>query len=81
MVGRLPDALTIARDLAKCPEAPAVMLHRSNDAARTPYATTPNTPLQVGLLGVSVPAGDRNRLPTFLYLWQPDPSMERLAGK
>ena len=31
--------------------------------------------------GLSVPAGDRNRLPTFLYLWQPDPSLERLSGK
>ena len=58
-----------------------LMAHRTNDVARTGYATTPNVPLQVGLLGVSIPAGDRNKLPTFLYLWQPDPSMERMAGK
>lgn len=80
-VGHLPDAIQVARANAGCANAPAVMLHRTNDVARTAYATTPNTPLQVGLLGVSVPAGDRNKLPTFLYLWQPDPSMERLAGK
>ena len=81
VVGHLPDALDLARQLARCPAAGAVILHRRNDVARTPYATTPNVPLQATLLGVSVPAGDRNRLPTFLYLWQPDPSLERLTGK
>jgi protease-4 len=80
-VGHLPDALAAAKELAGSPAAGAVMLHRRNDVARTAYATTPNVPLQASLLGVSVPAGDRNRLPTFLYLWQPDPSMERLSGK
>jgi protease-4 len=80
-VGHLPDALDSARALAGCPAAAAVILHRKNDAARTPYATTPNVPLQASLLGVSIPAADRNRLPTFLYLWQPDPSLERLSGK
>lgn len=80
-VGHLPDALELARQLGHCPGAGAVILHRRNDPARTPYATTPNVPLQASLLGVSIPAGDRNRLPTFLYLWQPDPSLERLSGK
>jgi protease IV len=81
VIGHMPDALNAARELAGCPAAGAVILHRRNDVARTPYATTPNVPLQASLLGVSVPAGDRNRLPTFLYLWQPDPSLERLTGK
>jgi protease-4 len=80
-VGHLPDALAAARTMAGCSTAAAVILHRKGDGARTPYATTPNVPLQASLLGVSVPAGDRNRLPTFLYLWQPDPSLERLSGK
>jgi len=80
-VGHLPEALDAARALAGCPTVPAVILHRKNDAARTPYATTPNVPLQASLLGLSIPAADRNRLPTFLYLWQPDPSLERLSGK
>lgn len=80
-VGHLPDVIALARSLGGCNQAGVVILHRRNDVARTPYATTPNTPLQASLLGVSVPAGDRNRLPTFLYLWQPDPSMERLSGK
>lgn len=80
-IGHLPDVLAMARHIGGCPEAGVVILHRRNDVARTPYATTPNVPLQASLLGVSVPAGDRNRMPTFLYLWQPDPSMERLSGK
>jgi protease IV len=80
-IGHLPDVLAMARQLGGCPDAGVVILHRRNDVARTPYATTPNVPLQASLLGVSVPAFDRNRLPTFLYLWQPDPSMERLSGK
>ena len=80
-VGHLPDALATAKQLAGCPKAGVAILHRRDDVARTPYATTPNVPLQATLLGISVPAGDRNRLPTFLYLWQPDPSLERLSGK
>ena len=80
-VGHLPDAVALARGLGGCPQAGVVIMHRHNDPARTPYATTPNVPLQASLLGASVPAADRNRLPTFLYLWQPDPSMERLSGK
>jgi protease IV len=80
-VGHLPDAINAARTMAGCPASGAVILHRKNDAARTPYATTPNVPLQASLLGLSIPAADRNRLPTFLYLWQPDPSLERLSGK
>jgi protease-4 len=81
VVGHLPDALDAARAQAGYPHAPAVILHRSGDPARTPYATTPNVPLQASLLGVSLPGADRNRLPTFLYLWQPDPSLERLSGR
>ena len=80
-IGHLPDALAAAKQMAGFPAAGTVILHRKSDIARTPYATTPNVPLQATLLGVSVPAGDRNRLPTFLYLWQPDPSLERLSGK
>jgi protease IV len=80
-IGHLPDALAAAKQMAGFATAGTVILHRKSDVARTPYATTPNVPLQATLLGVSVPAGDRNRLPTFLYLWQPDPSLERLSGK
>jgi protease IV len=80
-VGYLPDALELARQCAGSPHAGAAVLHRRHDVARTPFATTPNVPLQASLLPVSLPGADRSRLPAFLYLWQPDPSIERLSGK
>lgn len=80
-IGYLEDAVSVARDLAKQPNARAVMYHRPADQARTPYAITPNQPLQASLIPFSLPAIDRSRLPTFLYLWQPDPTLERLTGQ
>src|SRR5262249_61695953 len=68
-VGQLPDALAAAKQLAGQPAAGAVMLHRRNDVARTPYATTPNVPLQASPLGVSVPAGGRHQRPELVALW------------
>jgi protease-4 len=80
-VGFLDDAVAIARELAHQPQAGLVMYHRCNDPARSPYATSPNTPLQNAIWPVSVPGLDRSRLPTFLYLWQSEPSLERLSGR
>jgi protease-4 len=79
-VGYLADAIALARELAGQPAARVVVLHRSNDVARTPYTITPNTPLQGSLFPVSIPGVERSRLPTFLYLWQIDPTLERLGG-
>jgi protease-4 len=80
-VGYLEDALALARQKAGQPAAGVVLFHRPNDPARTPYATTPNIPLQATWLPFSLPGAERSRLPTFLYLWQPDPTLERLSGK
>jgi len=80
-VGYLEDALNVARGLAGQPQAQVVMFHRPNDMARTPFATTPNQPLQAAAFPVSVPGIERGRLPTFLYLWQPDPTLLRLSGQ
>lgn len=80
-IGYLEDALVIARELAGQPQARAVLFHRCGDPARTPYAITPNVPVHSTFLPVSVPGVERNRLPTFLYLWQPDPTVYRLSGK
>jgi protease IV len=30
---------------------------------------------------LSLPGFDRSRLPGFLYMWQPEPTMEKLSGK
>jgi protease-4 len=80
-IGYLPDAIAAARELAGQPQAGTVLLHRTGDVARTPYATTPNIPFQASLLPFSVPGLERSKLPTFLYLWQPDPTLERLSGR
>ena len=80
-VGYLADATAAARQMAGQPGARVVVLHRCNDVARTPYAVTPHTPLQMSLFPVSIPGIERSRLPTFLYLWQIDPTLERVGGK
>jgi protease-4 len=80
-IGYLDDALNAAREMAAQPSARAVLYHRGNDPARTPYAITPNHPLQGSLLPISIPGIDRSRLSTFLYLWQPDPTLERQSGR
>jgi protease-4 len=33
------------------------------------------------MMPLSLPGLDRSRLPSFLYLWQPEPTMEKLGGK
>ena len=80
-IGYMDDALAAARALAKQPQAKAVVFHRCRDEARTPYAITANFPLQSSILPVSIPGIDRSRLPTFLYLWQVDPTLQRFSGK
>jgi len=80
-IGYLDDAITAVRRMAHLGSARTVVYHRCNDRARSLYAITPNTPLQSTLLPLSVPGLERSRLPTFLYLWQPEPTMERLVGR
>ncbi|HVX14055.1 MAG TPA: S49 family peptidase [Pirellulales bacterium] len=80
-IGYLDDAVAIARLAARRPAARVVLLHRRQDRARSPYAITPNIPLQGAALPVSMPGLERCKLPTFLYIWEPDPTLERWAGK
>lgn len=80
-IGYLDDAVAIARHASGRPAAPVVLLHRCRDRARSPYAVTPNVPMQGAALPMSMPGFERSRLPTFLYLWEPDPTLERWAGR
>jgi protease-4 len=80
-IGYLDDAVAMARDMAQASGARVVLYRRRHDDANSPYAITSNTPLQTGLFPVSLPGLDRSRLPTFLYLWQPEPTMEKLGGR
>lgn len=75
-VGYLDDAIRVARQMAGLPDdAAIVMLRRDNDRAHTVLDVSPNQPLQASLLPFKLPGLDRSSLPTFLYLWQPEPSM------
>ncbi len=80
-VGYLDDAVAMARSAGGAGDARVVLFHRPKDRARSPYDATPNTPLQAGLLPISIPGLERSKLPTFLYVWQPEPTAERLQGK
>lgn len=82
-VGYLDEAIEMARAAAGKPTAGVVVYHRPKDPAFSPYANTPNVPVQGGnsVVPVSLPGIDRSRLPTFLYLWQPEPTLERLSGR
>ncbi len=81
VVGYLDDAVASARALGGCQEARLVFYHRSGDRPHSEYAVTPNIPLQTSVMPFSLPGLDRSRLPSFLYIWQPEPTMERLGGK
>jgi protease-4 len=74
-LGFLEDALAAARAAAHPAQARVVMYHRANDPALSPYAITPNYPIQASTLP-SMPGPERSRLPTFLFMWQPDPTIE-----
>ncbi len=80
-VGYLDDAVETARRLAGVGDAKVAMYHRCSDRARSPYAITPNIPLHTSALPLSIPAFDRTKMPTFLYLWQPEPTMEKMVGR
>jgi protease-4 len=79
-VGYLDNAISVAKQLGGVSRARVTMYHRPNDRPRSPYAITANVPIHNSILPVSVPGFDRSRMPTFLYLWQPEPTMEKFVG-
>lgn len=80
-IGYLDDAVVMARQLANLPtSASLVMLRRDNDRAYTLFDVTPNSPTMSSLVPLSIPGLDRSKLPTFMYLWQPEPTLVTAAG-
>ena len=79
-LGYLDEAIRTAGGMAGVCDPRSVMYRRCNDRARSIYSVTPNTPLQGQMLPMNIPGYDRASLPTFLYMWQPEPNMERLRG-
>lgn len=80
-VGYVEDAIGEAARLAGVSEPEVVLLQRSGHPGRSIYAITPNVPQQGELIPLSYPGLERSKLPTFLYLWQPDPTLSRQGGR
>lgn len=76
-LGTLEEAIAAARQMCQRENACAVMFHRATDQARSPYAMTAHAPALNNVLPLSLPGLERSRLPMFLYMWQPDPTLER----
>ncbi len=84
-LGDLDEAIQAAAMLgypgATCVRPEVVLYRRTNDPATTIYAITANIPLQGAGILPSLPGLDRSKLPTFLSIWQPELTMEKLGGK
>ena len=84
-IGDLDGAICLAAQLGNCGNGavrPQVVLYRrNNDPARSIYAVSANIPLQGAGLFPNLPGLDRSKLPTFLSVWQPELTMEKLGGK
>lgn len=77
-IGYLTEAIEHAERLGDCQGAVVTMLQRPPNQARTEFDAYT---YQQRLLDLpSLPGLDRSRLPTFLYIWQPDPSLTSNVG-
>jgi len=79
-VGYLDDAIGIARNMVQSEAAQVVLYRRSNNVVHSQYAVVPNIPVQQDVL-YNLPGADRRRLPAFLYMWQPEITLEKQAGR
>jgi protease-4 len=80
-LGYVDDAIDEAEQLAGARGSEVVLFQRAGYPTHSIYAITPNVPIQGDLIPFSYPGLDRSKLPTFLYLWQPDPTITRQAGR
>jgi protease-4 len=80
-LGYLDDAIAEAERLAGTGGSEVILYHRAGAPAHSMYAIAPNTPIQGDLIPFSYPGLERSKLPTFLYLWQPDPTITRVSGR
>jgi len=80
-IGYLDDAVQTAGNMAGLNYSEVVFYHRHGDPAFSTYSSTPNVPLQDKAIPVNIPGIERSRLPTFLYLWEMEPSTAFINGK
>ncbi len=74
-IGYLDDALQLAAFQSGATPGHVVMLQQCRHRVASIYGVTPNRPVQGDLLPIDVPGLSRAKLPTFLFMWQPDPSL------
>lgn len=80
-LGYIEDALEEAEKLAGVADDEVVLYNRSGNPARSLYAVAPSPPRLSEAIPFSYPGLDRTKLPTFLYLWQPDPTLPRTSPR
>ncbi|WP_435016258.1 S49 family peptidase [Tundrisphaera sp. TA3] len=80
-LGYVHEAIAEAEALGGATGSEVVIFQRSGYPTHSIYAITPNAPVQGEIVPFSYPGLDRNKAPTFLYLWQPDPTIFRQAGR
>lgn len=80
-LGYVHDAIAEAEHLASGAGAEVVLFHRAGYPAHSLYAIAPSPSPLSEVIPLSYPGLDRSRLPTFLYLWQPDPTIVRPGAR
>jgi protease-4 len=80
-LGYVHDAITEAEHQANAAGAEVVLFHRAGYPAHSVYAIAPSPAPLSEAIPLSYPGLDRSRLPTFLYLWQPDPTLPRPGAR
>ncbi len=80
-LGYLDDAIREAEALSGCPGAEVVIFGRAGSPTHSIYAIAPNAPIQGDLIPLSYPGLERSKLPTFLYMWLPDPTLTRPGNR
>jgi protease-4 len=74
-LGYIDDAIAQAEHLARTPGTEVILLQRQGYPARSLYAIAPSTVPTSELIPFSYPGLERSKLPMFLYLWEPDPTI------
>ncbi len=80
-LGYLDDAIGEAERLGSASGSEVVQYRRAGTQAQNLYGIAPNVPVGSDLFPLSLPGLERSKMPTFLYLWQPDPTLIRQGGR
>lgn len=80
-LGYLHDAIAEAEHHSGVAGAEVVLYHRAGYPAHSLYAIAPSPAALNEIIPLSYPGLDRSRLPTFLYLWQPDPTLPHPSSR